>query len=494
MNKNFKKINTICGDIVDENASHKTYLKKLIKTFDDKKSKIIKNNYAHNITENTIARKKCVDKSKGNIMYIDNKLSYKSYSIFNIKSIILFCIFVFCYVVCLQPFFFTIFNGKAESITSNSFYQNAPIYIAGGAEINNNVVNMQSVQSLINKDGINKNVLQSLLNMINSNDVWKDEFGNEIMQNDNDVIYLSAKNFGFYNNNYNNDLQNGNSKILVKLFENSNDVNNTNNVNEFTNQLFQVVYRSLNDDNDVLTFYMTKSYITAQFNPRNETTIGEYTYKREGNYSVSLLRNQTVLPLYETLCSLFNKANLDNFVVAPYQLSSQNASDLIQTSNLPQDPSYYLNLGAWQCSLVQTSANANGDLVGADVSSSLGTSSYGDLFLNASAFSLGNGLDGLNVSSIPSGTWASNMVSAYKDKLWVPSSFEVMHTGHYYGTTTNIVNTNKSFDNEKSISVLENAENLNTNLDENIGNTRTGLWELNAYDRAEDGVTWSWVR
>ena len=47
---------------------------------------------------------------------------------------------------------------------------------------------------------------------------------------------------------------------------------------------------------------------------------------------------------------------------------------------------------------------------------------------------------------------------------------------------------------KKSISVLENAENLNTNLDENIGNTRTGLWELNAYDRAEDGVTWSWVR
>ena len=503
MNKNFKIYNNKGRCLFDDIQMQKSYLTESMIDNIVNNKKIGKQNSAHNIAESMIAREKSASNLKGdimrnkNIIYNFNCRQTTSKTVFNkLNKFVLFCVFVFCFVMCIQPLFFVVSKSSyAEGLSSNTFYKNSPIFIAGGANNNNNVIDMQSVQSLFNKDGINKTVLQSLLNMIDSNDVWNDETGNRVVANENGVTYLSAKNFGYYKNNETTDeLQKGNSRILVKLFENSNDVDNTNKINDFTNQFFQVVYRSISEESDVLTFYMCKSYTTAQFNPMDETIIKDYTYKREGNYSVSLLRTQTVLPVYETLTEIFGGANLDNYVVAPYQLSSQNASDLSQTSDLPTDSSYYLNLGAWQSSLVQTSANANGNLVGENVANSLGTSSYGDSALNPTAYSLGNGLDGLNVSSIPSGVWASTMVSAYKDKLWVPSSFETVHTGYSYEAVSNIVNVNKSFDNNLLISSLVNAESAEATLNDNIGNTRTGLWELNAYDRAEDGVTWSWVR
>ena len=389
------------------------------------------------------------------------------------------------------------FLSSAVGLSANTFYKNAPIYVAGGATVNDGTISLDSVKPLFSKSGINNTVLQNLLNMIDSDDVWVDETGESIASGENQNTYLSAKNFGHYNDSKNfNENQNGNSRLLVKLFEDIEDVSNTNNINDFTNQFFQVVFRSLNQNSDVLTLYMCKSFITAQFNPMDETVVDGYTYKREGNYSLSYLRNKTVLPIYDTLCATFTNINLDKYVVAPYQLSSYGADDLSNT-NLTTEQNQinkFYNLGAWQSSLVQTSANANGVLVGNNIDSSLGASSYGDSTLNPTAFSLGNGLDGKNVATISTGTWASTMLSAYTDKLWIPSSFEVMHTGFAYDGKENILNIDKPFDNDICSSYLDNAESIDASFNTTIGNTRTGLWELNAFDRAEDGQTWSWVR
>ena len=83
-------------------------------------------------------------------------------------------------------------------LSANTFYKNAPIYVAGGATVNDGTISLDSVKPLFSKSGINNTVLQNLLNMIDSDDVWVDETGESIASGENQNTYLSAKNFGHY--------------------------------------------------------------------------------------------------------------------------------------------------------------------------------------------------------------------------------------------------------------------------------------------------------
>ena len=398
--------------------------------------------------------------------------------------LLVFCIFA-AFSLCPLAGLATRYNLTAGGPKADTFYINAPVFIAGdsarsettgSANTSTGVVNT-GIKPLFKIDGtVDADVLADLLNMVNDSEVMKNPIGTG------GVKYYSAKNFGQYANL--TGAQKGNAQILVKLFETTDfeEAENANNVNEASAQYWQAVYRSVNGENDVLTLYMVRPYVTTSFNPSSQDGEG---YIREGNYSHSYLRDKTVLPLYETLKSIYSA--LDKYVVAPYQLSSSGASDMSKTTI--ENP-VFLNLGGWQSSAYQTSYNKEGVLY----STNSGIGSSGSM--NGSTnFGVENGMDGLSGAH---SRWSGTVESVYNDKLWVPSGYEVLHTGYGSsnavaedGTTGRKVENGKYYDEGNDIVWLSSSPSASaTPSNSNSFANRTGLWELSAYDRASYYMTW----
>ena len=303
--------------------------------------------------------------------------------------------------------------------------------------------------------GVDVEELADLLNMINSTDVW----GSKTLDiTGNKVAYLSAKDFGKYNKASETDV-NQTSQIVVKLLADTDIA--TNNANSAAAQYWQAVYRSMNSESDVLTLYMCNPYASTIFG------------STDANYSASTLRNDVVRPLYETMVGSNNGGittegiykDLDRYVVAPQNI-----------------------LGKWQSSAYQTSYNNSGSLYtytdsnGQTQSTGLGASGHSS---GSPYFEVGNGLDGFNVAQ--SG-WTSQVVSAYSDKLWVPSGFEMLHTG--YQPATSLLPSGRNYDGDNVVTTLTGYDNFDATISATSGDDRTGLWELNAYDRAGTGGAW----
>ncbi len=390
--------------------------------------------------------------------------------------LVVFSIFA-VFSLCPLASFATRYNLTAGGPSDGTFYVNAPVFVAGdsarnettgSADTSTGVLNATATNKpLFKTDGIvNLGVLADLLNMVDSENVW-----NGVTENTNAPTYLTAKNFGKYGtqNGWTND-QKGNAQILVKLFENT--TGTTNSANVASAQYWQAVYRSIRDENgtqnDVLTLYMARPYKNAIFNPRKNSTENGITYRWEGNYSQSYLRDKTVKPLYETLKSTYSV--LDQYVVAPSQLASSS-----------------LNLGGWQSSAYQTSYNSSGALY--NTNSGVGSSGYSD---GSTDFGLENGMDGLSGKH---SNWNGTVESTYDDKLWVPSGFEVLHTGYGQTATSQLQNTDRLYDEANDIIYLDSGKataGINSSADtaSHKNANRTGLWELNGYDRASNSYTW----
>ena len=371
-----------------------------------------------------------------------------------------FCVLV-AFSLCPLAVFAT--NHTAIAVKDRSHttsYINAPVYVAGdtdrseatgsadpstGKLISDNAKNKALFKT---DDTIDTEVLADLLHMVDNEKVW-----GSTTENTDAPTYLSAKNFGQYGNQTSwSDAKKGNSQILVKLFETTTD--STNSVNTATQQYWQAVYRSINGENDVLTLYMTNSYTDVQFNPDEDTTYNGKTYRYEGNYSQSYLRDKTVLPLYNTLKSKYSA--LDKYVVAPNEIP-----------------------GLWQSSAYQTSANSSG------TQGSTGSSGYTN---KSTYYGINNGLDGLGTKH---SSWSGEIESNYTDKLWVPSGFEVLHTGYTPTSGAKLA----QYDGDNSIVYLSSYSASNaTPRNSNTNGNRTGLWELNGYDRANMAGSWAWLR
>lgn len=114
--------------------------------------------------------------------------------------------------------------------------------------------------SLFKSNGdINTSTLLDLLNKVNDENVVNDENGNKV-EAVNGVTYLTAKNFGQYGDQSSyTEAQKGNAQIILKLFEDS--TNTENGVDSFTEQYWQAVFRSTDDEKDVLTLYMCFPYL-----------------------------------------------------------------------------------------------------------------------------------------------------------------------------------------------------------------------------------------
>lgn len=287
--------------------------------------------------------------------------------------------------------------------------------------------------------------------MVNSIAVWN---GKTLNTTGNNVTYLSAKDFGKYVPDTTK--TSTTSQIVVKLFETTNLKDDTSCVNLATAQYWQAVYRSTNSSNDVLTLYMCVPYRFAAFSE-----------SYNAYYRSSYVRNDCVLKLYDVLAG-GEEANgirsggifgdLDSYVVAP--------------SAIP---------GLWQSSIAQTGTGTD---VG-DSGYTAGVSKIGP----TGTVAINNGLDGWTNSTIYNGqsqtvlptNWAeSSYSSPYNDKLWIPSSYEVIFK-------------DSTVDGEVSYLTNENVASatINNGTSGSSSDGRSGLWELNGYDRAG---YFTWVR
>ena len=194
---------------------------------------------------------------------------------------------------------------------------------------------------------------------------------------------------------------------------------------------------------------MVSPYTNAIFNPLDNPE-----YPAEGNYGASYLRQEVVLKAYDAISKYYSV--LDSYTIMPKQLP-----------------------GNWQSAAVQTSLNASLNSMGA------GASSYMHW---VNDFAINNGLDGKNY--IPTGFWSSQQVDASGDKLWVPSAFELQHTGYGSSESELISHSQIPYDNNYEIGQVNNGGIVDAVLSNPQGDTRTGLWEMSAYDRATNVVTW----
>ena len=363
-----------------------------------------------------------------------------------------FIIFLIILSLSLQPVFFKAINTNAAGISVTQFYTNAPAVVVSGNVNSSNQIT--SAKPLFTKDGIDSSVFWDLLNKINSSDVWQQEQGgtytNISKPTDSQNRYLTAKNFSQINSN-------NNAQIFIKLFEDINDSNDTNFINEFTEIYWQLVYRSVSTSQDILTLYMARPFTTSIFDDMY------------GDYTTSILR-QFVLSTYNTLTDNFSY--LDKYIAMPSELPGEWQSAEYQTgrSNTKK---------LWTSGVSSTGGTATGKGATGHVQS---TSTYG----------IGNGLDGLNDRW---SNWKNQDTSTYSDKLWVPSGFETLYTSYYENNENELLqDTGRYIDGTELVSYLNSPETSSATIS-NVSSgkdARTGLWELNGYDRASNN--WSWLR
>ncbi|MCL1845387.1 MAG: hypothetical protein FWF77_05755 [Defluviitaleaceae bacterium] len=295
--------------------------------------------------------------------------------------------------------------------------------------------------------------------------------------------------------------------IIIKLFETIEDSEGVENghLTELTDTWWQLVYRSTDDDNDVLTLWMVNPYRLTHFagnrNDYNDgrsdkrfsdwTTInGEHSnrWRRipvgentilsdyeiandsaprddfffDGNYGAGIARQN----LLRDLSFLLENFDVEEFLVAPRDLP-----------------------GEWQSSFFQTGTNEAGQFYASgefkpnsgeiyhgsqDISYGLGASGrWGSI----DSFNINNGKDGLGIGPVYDEFLNTPIVSTYDDLLWLPSEFEIRIMGHYKDTP-NVQTFVRYIGDPYSDMVFNTA-----GTDPIPQGGRTGLWRLNGFDR-----------
>jgi len=336
---------------------------------------------------------------------------------------------------------------------------------------------------------------------------------------------------------------NNTGAVVIKLFETVPDqvgVHN-NHITEFTSQWWQLVYRATDDDNDVLTLWMMQPYRISPFsgtryddragNTSDRFTDrmraqGDSTWSRiqrgtlntvlcderillglppcdtyffEGNYSASIARAN----LLRDTTGILEKFKIDSYLVAPDSLPGLWQSSISQTgTNI--DNEYYVSGNFFRSGRDYDGSESETDGLGAT----------GLIWGSRNFFTLVNGMDGLSVGPYNSNWPNTSLVSTYDDLFWLPSDFEVRTMG-YDKESIRIITTladadnrtsalritggssdeeseetqgiEESEENEENEEISDTAEIEEIERNENrIGTGRSGLWQLNGFDRAFD--------
>ena len=299
--------------------------------------------------------------------------------------------------------------------------------------------------------------------------------------------------------------------IVIKLFETIPERTGVQygHVTEFTSQWWQLVYRSTDAGNDVLTLWMMQPYRLTPFSgTRYDTLIGrddERFINRQGDQTWSRLSASGV----NTILSDERKAA--NLPACDTYFFEGNFSASIARSNLLRDLAHLLNYfdierylvapidipGQWQSSRYQTGSNTNmrfyasGEFYVYREDSPGSTHPNGGLGASGLIwgrhfhFSLINGKDGLSIGPYYNHWPHTILTPTHDDLLWLPSDFEVRSMGH-------------SKDNALFQTFITDPDDPASELRWNFNNTaeedwrygrdvtagRSGLWRLNGFDRA----------
>jgi hypothetical protein len=253
--------------------------------------------------------------------------------------------------------------------------------------------------------------------------------------------------------------------VVIRLFEYV-----PGDIGDFTNSWWQLVYRTSEGEQDVLTLWMTEPYRISYFGGTRYDTLLGYEEERfisfdghpswqqieqntegnfffEGNYGASIARYNLLRDM-DAVLSIFD---VSHFLIAPRSIP-----------------------GEWQSATAQTGTNAYREY--------FGQGAAGLIWAWSTHFHIGNGKDGMN-DGIVSGGWPhSPAIATCCDLLWLPSDFEVRSMGH----------SNEPAQFQTFIAYPENpTSHLRWNYTireedtrEDLTNGRSGLWQLNGFDRA----------
>lgn len=286
-------------------------------------------------------------------------------------------------------------------------------------------------------------------------------------------------------------------------------------VTEFTSQWWQLVYRSTDNEKDVLTLWMMQPYRLTYFNgtrydsrierlderficvqervqwsdiPNNSiNTIKSderiaqnlpacNSYFFEGNYSNSIARSN----LLRDMAMVLNNFNIEQFLIAPndipgrwqssrYQTGSNGYMRFYSSGNFQRDFSkFQIYMGSESGSLYYTDGLGAAGLI-------WGWHSY---YL----FSLNNGKDGLSVGPYNSNWLHTQNFPTHYDLLWLPSDFEVRSMGH--NKEVAMFQTFIADPNNSSSELRWNYEIRENDPRHDLSKGRSGLWQLNGFDRA----------
>lgn len=302
--------------------------------------------------------------------------------------------------------------------------------------------------------------------------------------------------------------------VVIRLFDTMTNMQGLHNghVKEFTSQWWQLVYRSYENGNDVLTLWMMQPYRLTYFSgDRYDAPTGRFDERfferRQGHENVG---NWSRI-----------QPNLNNTIPSDYdiygnQLPSNdfflenNFSRSIARANLLRDfeiflqnvPVYHYIVaprdlpGNWQSSRFQTGSNMNyvyyasGEFYTTNSEANFFGSANPNRGLGATGliwgthrhFALINGKDGLSVGP-QSNHWPNTELQpTYTDLLWLPSDFEIRTMGF-------------KKDNARFQTFMTDQQNYYTDLRWNwslseeddwrydVSYGRSGLWRLNGFDR-----------
>ncbi|MCL1787567.1 MAG: hypothetical protein FWG38_06235 [Defluviitaleaceae bacterium] len=254
----------------------------------------------------------------------------------------------------------------------------------------------------------------------------------------------------------------------------------------FTNAQWQLVYRTADDTQDVLTLWMTAPYRVSPFGGSRFDALAGLEAERylssDGPLhwaQLTVNENNTVpcdtcVEAGNTACNTFFFEGNYGASIARYNLLRDMGAvlDFFDVSQFFVSPRYIP--GRWQSARAQTGTNVHMRYFG-----------YGAAGLIWGAhthFHIGNGKDGANVGPVD-GVWPHTAaIATYNDLIWLPSDFEVRSMGH-----SNEVAQFQTFIAYPDTPQSHLRWNYVTREDDgryDVTNGRSGLWELNGFDRA----------
>lgn len=370
--------------------------------------------------------------------------------------------------------------------------------------------------------GINEDVLEKLMQIIDSRELTpfmrtrKKYWPSGMVYADAPFTYVTAQDFSRFVVP-DAECMDTSGAIVIQLFEMIPDKYGVEHghLTEFTSQWWQLVYRSADDNDDVLTLWMMQPYRLSAFGgSRYDTLLGrtdesfistredgalywfpfpEYNTNTihsdhcianglppsdrfffENNYSASIVRANLLRDLEHLLAQF----DVEHFLVAP--------------KNVP---------GNWQSSRTQTGTNMLGQFYASghftvyrqdypgSTRANGGLGAVGRIWSHTRPhFNIINGKDGLSIGPMYNHWPHTNLVPTHGDLLWLPSDFEIRSLGH---------DKDDAMFQTFLIDAGDPATTLRWNYtgarqeDSRYGSTlhgRSGLWRLNGFDRAFDST------